>query len=152
MVRDPLDCGLLFENRHDLLGMSADGIRHVLLGVRTGLVPPQHDLVMAGIPHEHQRIQPAIERPLVIDEAPAGLGLKGGAEKPFSLRIRHQCDLRAVQVGKCAGLQTTIDSAGDFLACKKGPQHAVRIGKPAADVAVEAGATRYRLRQAEGCP
>src|SRR5262245_24917595 len=90
--------GTLLKDFEYPLRMVANGFRQLLRHEGTLDIPPQHHLTATSIPHEGQRIELAVERPLLIDAASTALTLESRANIPRSLWIRHDDDLRAMTI------------------------------------------------------
>jgi hypothetical protein len=131
--------------------MGADGFRYLVSHERTGHVPAKDDLVLRRAPHQYQRVQLAIERALLVDAAGAALAVKDRTKKSLALRIRQEADLTAMKIGKRTSLDAMLNGTGDFLSCKKRPQRAVCVRKPAAGIAAETRAARHHLRKDGRC-
>src|SRR4029079_2381053 len=145
MLGDLFHDGGLLQHPHHVIGVAADGVRHLHFHERTYLVPSEDYLIMSGVPHKRQGIELAIKRSVVVETTGTAFALKGGAVKPFSIYIGYQGHLAAVRVRERGGREAVLDRPSDLLTREIWPQHAVGIREPAANLTAEACAARDEL-------
>ena len=106
-------------------------------------VPSHHHLLMATVPHHRYRIEPAVQRPAVIDPALARRRIERGTDESFAMR--HQADFRAGMVRESVGRDPCGNGRLDLLPSEVWTQDALRLRKTAADIAGAADCARHDL-------
>ena len=149
ILRKGLQRVLLLEESCDAVGVGHDA-RLVPLAFpqeRALGVPPQHDLRPVGVPHHHQGIDLAVQRPDVVNSAVRGDRIEGRAEVTVADRARHDADLTAVEISKLRGGHPHGNRPADLLAGEVRTEGTVRLGEPAAHIATQTHPTGHQLGQ-----
>ena len=101
---------------------------------------PSHDhLLVFLVPHHRDRVEPAVQRTVVIDAALAAFRIERGTDEPFP--VRHEADFRSGVVRKGIGRYARSDGRLDLLSREVRAKRTLELRKTTAHIARRADRT-----------
>lgn len=100
-------------------------------------IPPKHDPLVLGIPHEREGIQLAIQGTDLMDATVVRGWIKCRAEKSLIRRMSDDFNLATPMIRKGRGGDTVCDGLSNFSFSKVRPEGTVLFGETAAHFALE---------------